>query len=208
MTRVGRFLEAAFQEARAKYAELHGQWVRISIRVGSMLPASLLMATIQRDGELDLLIRCMEDEFAELSPENREKDLFAFHRVNMLSEYWVGAMYETLRLLRQRRLLEDAEPFSALLEDLELVRIPLEKHEIAKDKVLDAPLALVRRPERGSNDEYVYAFDDQKRAHIMPRGVSERGSVMWHVIDLKAEQSRWVERRRISDEVLELWKAI
>src|SRR5262245_27949068 len=104
MARIGKLLEAAFHEARAKYGELNRQWVRISIRVGSKLPDSLLMATIQRDGELDLLIRGMEDEFAELTTENREKDLFAFHRVNMLSEYWVGAMYETLRLLLQRGL--------------------------------------------------------------------------------------------------------
>jgi hypothetical protein len=206
MTRAGKLLDAAFKEARANYAELNEQWVRISVRIGSKLPASLLMPTIQRDGELDVLIRCMEDEFAALDARGREQDIFALHRVNMFSEYWIGAMYETFRLLRQRKLCDDTANFSTVLRELELVRIPLEKHEIAKDVTLRAPLALTRRPQTSANDEYVYASGDQMRAHIMPRGVSERGSIMWHVVDLKSEQCYWVERRRISDGILDLWK--
>ncbi len=211
MTRACKLLDAAFQEARTKYAELDKKWIRISICIGSKLPASLLAPTIQRDGELDLLIRCLEDELADLNAEGRAQDVFALRRVNMLSEYWVGGMYETFRLLRQRKLCENSVEFVKLFRELELARIPLEKHEIAKDRQLDAPLTLVKQPQTGSNDEYVYSPDDPGRAHIMSRGVSERGSIMWHVIELKREHSYhsyWVDRRRISDGVLGLWNNV
>lgn len=166
------------------------------------------MSTIQRDGNLDLLIRCMEDERVELQVQNREGPMFAFHWMNMLSEYWVGGMYETFRLLRQRKLHEDSVEFVKLFRELELVRMPLEKHEIAKDKQLGRPLTFVRQPQTGSNDEYVYSSDDPRRAHIMPTGVSDKGSIMWHVIDLKDERSYWVERRRVSDSILDLWPKV
>jgi hypothetical protein len=42
---------------------------------------------------------------------------------------------------------------------------------------------------------YLYDPKDDQRAHIMGFAVAPNGSVMWHVIDLKTENDRWVERR-------------
>jgi hypothetical protein len=41
----------------------------------------------------------------------------------------------------------------------------------------------------------------------MPSGFSARGSVMWQVIDLRAKTERWIERRDLSDRILDRWNA-
>ena len=149
---------------------------------------------------MDLVIRCIEDEVAQ----NDAKDDL-FHYLNLMSTYWIGGMYETFRLLRERKLADDDKRLSAILGDLELLRIPLEKHEIAKDRTLKTPLTLTRMPpNKDSTDIYSYAREDPARAHIMPMGISPRGSVMWQAIDLRGNTSRWIERRGLSDQILEL----
>jgi hypothetical protein len=60
-----QLLVAAFATARQRQNDLPKKWIQISVRLGGLLPASLLMAGIQREGELDALIRCLEDEMAE-----------------------------------------------------------------------------------------------------------------------------------------------
>lgn len=149
----------------------------------------------------------MEDAAAERAKKPAPEGMnFEVHYQNVMSAYWIGGMYETFRFLRQRGLIEKSPPLEQIFSDLELVRMPLEKHEIAKDvKFLDGPLLMVRQPPNGSGDNYLYKPDDNSRAHIMPSGLSARGSMMWQVIDLKANTQRWVERRGISDKILDLW---
>lgn len=205
---VGPALVQTFALAKSKQARLYETWVRISHLVGSRLPASLLSVSIQRDGELDLLLRCLEDEQAQRMAAGTEPGLFEGNYLNMLSTYWVGSMYETFRLLRQRKLTGTDPAFAEILSDLELLRMPLEKHELAKDKeTLKEPLRMVRQPRNNdTTDQYSYDPKDDKRAHIMPSGLSSRGSMTWHVIDLKAGTDRWVERRALSERIVELWK--
>jgi hypothetical protein len=149
----------------------------------------------------------MEDELTPQIRDRAEGDLFGFHYMNMLAVYWVGGMYETCRLLRDRRLAEEGEPFATIFRHLELVRVIIEKHEIPKDRDLREPLMLQKRPvQDAAADIYVYDAADAKRAHIPMMGVSERGSAMWHVIDLRNDTDFWVERRLLSDQLLELWR--
>jgi hypothetical protein len=201
---VGVLLAQVFAEAKSTHPKLNASWVRISHLVGSRrLPASRLGMSIQRDGEVDLVIRCIEDELRQTRSAGQNDKLF--HYCNVMSEYWVGAMYETLRLLRARKLIleDERERFSAIFRDLELLRIPLEKHEIAKEK----PLTLTRNPPKNdSSDLYSYDPDDPTHSHIMPFGISARGSVTWHAIDLKTNSDKWIERRALSDQILDLWK--
>ena len=49
---------------------------------------------------------------------------------------------EIFGLLRTRKLVLDNPAFETLAHDLELLRIPLEKHEIAADKKLTEPLLM------------------------------------------------------------------
>jgi hypothetical protein len=203
---VGTLLANAFTEARLRHQKTYEEWVRISFKVGALLPASLLPVSIQRDGELDLVVRCLEDEIANTLATGKSDDNFVGHHLNSMSTYWIGGVYETCRLLRARNLVDQNEKFVTLVRDLELVRIPLEKHEIARDNKVKEPLRLVRHPiGNESRDEHIYARDDAKRSHIMPMGLSARGSMTWQVLDVRDGTSRWVERRTLSDQMLDLW---
>lgn len=124
----------------------------------------------------------------------------------MLSQLWVGDAYEIFRLLKERKLIEGAE-FEALAHDLKLLRIPLEKHEIVDDKKLKEPLLMSRYPHKNDETEYSYDKNDPRRAHIMPTGLSERGSAMWLVFDHRAGNQFWLERRGISERIVDLWIA-
>lgn len=100
----------------------------------------------------------------------------------------------------------EGELFDKILKSFELIRIPMEKHEIAKDRVLSKPLDLRRIPANDStNDSFTYDPKDNKRTHIMPMSVSDRGSPMWMVTDVKLNNSYWIERRNLSDQIISLW---
>lgn len=206
---IGQTIASTFQYARSKNSEINKQWIKISFRVGSKLPQSLLSMNIQQHGEMDLIIRCMEDETAERLSTNKDDAYFSFHYQNILSISWIGGMYEIFRLLRSRQLNNDnGEVFQSILTDLELLRMPLEKHEIAKDQKMPSPFRMIRYPQKGdASDLYTYDPSDPKRAHIMPSGVSSRGSIMWRVYDAKKEEERWIERREIADRILSLWQS-
>jgi hypothetical protein len=197
---------AAFAKAARRQPVLPQTWVRLSHAVGSLLPGSTLVVSIQRAGRLDVLLRCMEEDFSDRTPKDEHTDLLGFDYQIMFSEAWVGSVYEITRLILDRKLVGGGAALTALAHDLRLLRITLEKHEIAADRRLTAPLEMERRPATGTpRDGYTYRREDPKRAHIMPTGVSPTGSVMWHVIDLHADSSRWIERRDLSDRFVQLW---
>ncbi len=157
------------------------------------------MMSVQREGSFDLVLRCMEDEYA-TAPDN-----LAFHYQKMLAEYWISGLYETLRLLRYRKLLEGEQSQVDLFADVELVRMAIDKHEIAKDTLLEMPLQLRREQSRDTpSDMYVYDPNDLQKADIPPLGIYQ-GSIAWHVFDFRKSVHRWVVRRDVSDHVLSLW---
>jgi hypothetical protein len=199
-------LNLAFAEASQKYYSIYEQWIKISTKVGGRLPQSMLMGNIQRYGRLDLLLRAIEDE---LHLGLRPDDVFTTDHLSMFSELWIGGEYEIFRLLRQQKLSDDGELFARILKLLELLRMPIEKHEIAKDKRLDEPLLLQRSPANNdSSDHYEYSKVDDLRAHIMPAAISTvNGSMMWQAIDLTDNSAPWIERRWLSDRMLELWSS-
>jgi hypothetical protein len=189
-----------FQAARERLPELDEKWTQASFELGGKLPASGLMTSVQREGSLDLVLRCMEDEHATAPP-------MALLYQKMLSDYWISGLYDTLRLLRYRKLLESEPSHSALFAETELVRIAIDKHEIAKDKLLEMPLQLIRQPllDR-TNDAYVYDPNDPQKAHIPPVGLwPQNGSIAWHTLDFRTGAHRWVVRREVSDRVLSFW---
>jgi hypothetical protein len=107
------------------------------------VPNSLLSVSVQREGEVDLVLRCLEDEMVHRIGSDQTENLWAGQNLNSLSVYWIGGVYEILRLLKSRNFLK-GDHFNALFTDFELLRMPLEKHEIAKDKSLKEPLHLIK----------------------------------------------------------------
>jgi hypothetical protein len=208
---VTQLITAAFMLARSRYPELHKTWISISLRVGGLLPNSMLSVSVQRAGELDMVLRCMEDDFSPAREGAGEVDLFSFHYQKMLSDIWVGKAYEIFSLLinSKRKLASKSDAITDLARDLKLLRIPLEKHEIATDWELSEPLQMERRPPKNNEtDIYLYSKSDTQKAHIMPSEISSRGSVRWHVINVESKRSDWLERRALSERIVALWGAV
>lgn len=207
---VGQLITTAFCEARSRYAELNNEWVKLSYIIGGKLPASTVLVSVQQIGDLDILLRCMEDEFVEINGENAElfsKHFhFHFHYQYLISKMWIASAYEIIRLFNERFKKKDnateifGADFERVYELLTLVRVPLEKHELAKDRKLKEGINFVRYPLKSDGtDEYIYNTQDNMRSHNVPVSFSERGSVKWCVVDVKKTEQIWVERRKISE---------
>ncbi|MES2601963.1 MAG: hypothetical protein V4602_14250 [Pseudomonadota bacterium] len=173
--------------------------------------------SLQLQGDLDLLLRSLEDEYRpQMFSEALDSSGLEFisHYQKMLSEQWVTGIYEVLRAFRQRDReakkrnaelsgLSDDETFTSILSDLELLRMPISKYEIAKDTKLEEPLLLAAYLTNGdATDNYIYDKDDPTRSHIMQAGISGRGSFTWLALDHLDSSQRWIERRELSDRLL------
>ncbi len=205
---VSPYIAAALGLVQSRHRDVWQRWVTVSHKIGGHLPESLLVVSVQHMGKLDMLLRCMEDERRCFRDDGVDLNLCDFQVI--LSQAWVGGVYEIVRLLddQSRKLESGAEGLKALHHDLRLIRVPLEKHELAGDRKLKDPLTMQRRPPRdNASDTYVYDMNNPRRAHIMPAGVSENGSVKWEATDVEASVSNWLERRSLADRFLELWDA-
>lgn len=196
---IGALVATAFRSAAQQQAPKHQQWVDASIKISFLRPSSLLISNVQRCGEMDLLLRAMEKEWR---PPDAPVDplLNPFHYQALLSDWWVGSAYEIVRLYLE------SEKGNARVEQLghrlRLLRVPLEKHQIAADRSMSDPMVMVRIGP-GPQSNYTYDPKDPSRTHIMPTAISARGSLMWHVVDIKASGSFWLERQQVADDFLE-----
>jgi hypothetical protein len=205
---IAELLSAARDQARARYAGLVPVWIKLSFLLGSVKPASLLSVNIQKDGEVDLILRCLEDDAAALVRQKgqdglNELDLDFYY---VLVRYWIGSMYEAFRILKNAN--PGAAAIKEIHDELALIRMPLEKHEIASDHKLPGPLKLTRVPTRGdASDEVVYDKNSKTKSHIMPAGMCTFcGSAHWVAIDGKSARQSDLMRRTISDKILWLAK--
>jgi hypothetical protein len=214
---VSTLIPQAFSVAKAKYPAEHQAWITLSHRLAGRSFVPLASMDMQRLGDLDLLLRCMEDELvAKVAGEIPAGDMLGFHYQKMFSEMWIGGWYEIMRAIRQRAEeasdrgdqtsgLATSDEFNSLLKDFERLRIPLEKYEIAKDKVLKKPLTMKRYPPKNDEtDDVVYDRNDRQRSHHMPSGPSGRGSITWLALDHTSDNEYWIERRDLSERLLAL----
>ena len=164
------------------------------------------MSSIQQDGNVDVLLRSMEDERAAGLAGARQEGLFEFHYQKMLPEFWGRAILRTPQTADRSQAFAQNRRGWCARGGFWLLRVPIEKHEISGDRELDAPLKMQRQPPKGDlTDLYEYDRTDPQRAHIMSSNLSQRGSVMWQIIDLKKDQDRWIERRALSERIVQLW---
>lgn len=212
MTTVKRLISATFELAFTQHREIRETWSTIAHRIGGgSLPHSMLFVSIQHIGELDILLRCMEEE-TKVDNSRRQQladDVdFSFHYQDMLSEVWICNSYEVFRLLQSRKLVNQNDAFKALAHDLKLLRIPIEKHEIANDRKLSKPLKMQQLSSEGEvTGDYEYSRSDPRKAHIMGKRTSARGSVMWEALDGASGNSRWLERLSLSERIVSLWQS-
>ena len=199
-------ISSAFALASSQKREVKEAWLSISHGVGSLLPNSLLVRSIQEVGDLDVLLRCMEEERKPCvsQPQDFGIDVhFAFHYQSVLSRIWICGLYEIFRLLKFRQLITEQPEFDALESDLKLLRITMDKHEIANDRHPSQSLRMQRLSSRNEGPgEYEYAPNDPCKAHIMGEGLSPRGSVMWDALDAKSLKAFWLERLSMSERII------
>lgn len=199
------FLSKAFHHAQVSYPDIWERWIKVSLRLGSLLPDSLLTANVQREGSLDLLIRSLEDDIVEYGKSGRNDDLLRYNNLVLTTGYWVGGVYEILRLLRARKLTA-GQDFERLTKAFEIIRVPLDKHELAGERTLKSPIPMVKIPAIGNEiDHYTYDPVDPKRSFIAPMELTSTGSLKWLVMDVRDGHSGWIERREMSDQFLRLW---
>lgn len=146
----------------------------------------------------------MEDEFTSTAlPE--EVSMWVGEPLASFSEIWVGQVHEILRSVLDRNLIDHSDPVKELAHDFRLLRISIEKHEIAQDRSLIAPLPMSRTPAAEGEVDYHHDKTDRLRAHTMPSGISGRGSMQWLAVDISGVlKQRWIERPDLSDRFLQL----
>lgn len=202
---VGQLLAAAFGIARIQQASLHKAWIDASHKIGGPLPNSLAMMSVQRAGELDLVLRCMESEFKPSGENPDDARLLAVNTQRALSELWIGSIYEVVRLIQDRKI-ASSDNLAALYNDLTLLRVPLMKHEIARERKMSEPLLFQKQPPNNNeSDLYTYSREDPRRGHIMSYSMSARGSAGWQVIDIQTKEEYWLERLVISERFLSIF---
>lgn len=144
---------------------------------------------------------------------------FSVHYQMMFSETWIVGCYEILRTFQQRDREAAAagqspsgvcelDEFKSVFTDFELLRMPIAKSEIAKDKKLEQPLPMHRVGDDKTKPIEFYDPKDPGRFHIIPTAASARGSAMWLALDGRNLQQYWVERRDLSDRLLALVKLV
>jgi hypothetical protein len=214
---VSPYIKTAFLVAKTKYQTENTAWTNLSGVLAGRFSLPIAMINLQRQSDLDLLLRCMEDEFeANKAAEALVPD-FTLHYQIMLSETWVVACYEILRAFRQRdnesSLSDDAvsrlATFKSVFADLELLRMPIAKYEIAKENKIKQPLSMKAFPlNNDATDAHVYDREDPTRFCFLQTRVSSRGSMMWLALDHSVPRQYWVERRDLADRLLNLGKEV
>jgi hypothetical protein len=214
---VSPLLNQLFNVARAKYRTEYEAWVQLSYRLSGRFNLGMAAPSIQREGDLDLLLRCLEDEF------NTNNDAsgmdFFFHYQMVFSETWIVGCYEILRAFQQRDRqaaearratsgVSELAEFRSIFADFELLRMPIAKFEIAKDSKLEQPLPMLRDGDGEGKPIEFYDPKDPTRFHIMPKRVSSRGSARWLALDVRNSRQHWVERRDLADRLLSLLRLV
>lgn len=188
---------AAVGEAQRKNPEIMHRWVRVASRLGSMFP---LIG--HADGRTDLLLRALEDEAARSMDEVEGGSFYSLDLQIALSRYWVLSVYEALRVAKDSEAGKQDPRIANLHNDFALVRIPLAKHAIAKDKpAVQSGLKLYKTDHP---DEVGPTYEPGK--HIVPLYLEgATGSVAWTVIDIRQQRTVSISRRALSDALLQVF---
>lgn len=202
---VSNLIVAAYNAARSEHAAIYQRWIWMSHRIGSQLSHSLLSNSIQHIGDTDLVCRSMEDDWVTNPPQDGQMD-FRLGHLMAFADWWVASAYAVCYTLKVRSILTD-DDFLRLANDLRMVRVQNEKYEMPSDQRLDDTVQFVPNVLRDDEIEppiYTYDKNDRLRAHIARKGMSALGSPMWEVFDPASKASHWLERRELSNRMLDL----
>jgi len=204
---VSPLLTSATIEALERYADLRPKWrdvytglLRVSQTGGGLM-------RYQPDHLIDLIVRAMEDELAarqKSAPEGDEhvhlEDTLQF----VLTRYWVLGTHDAMRIAARSPAGKVHPKLPSLYERFRLVRVPLAKLKIAGDDALkDGRVLLVPAGEDDAKPETYRARSNDE--YHPPTPIDERGSIGWHLFEVKTMLPVTIYRRQLSDELLALF---
>ena len=204
---VSPLLTSAAIEALRRYADLRLKWrdvytglVRVSQTGGGLV-------RYQPDHLIDLIVRAMEDELAarlRLALEGDRHVHLEDTLQHLLTRYWIIGTHDALRIAARSSTGKAQPKLQSLYERFRLVRVPLAKLKIAGDDALrDGGLLLVPTGEDVAKPEpYRPRSSDE---YHPPPPIDERGSIGWHLFDVKTMLPVTIYRRQLSDELLALF---
>ena len=107
------------------------QWVDCG-RVWAGNERPFLLLDIQMLGHAEAPLLGFEGVLAEMLCDEAEIENTSIFMTQCfaLSTYWMFGLYEVIRKLKISRSVEDFYPLSYLFEDIEIIRMPLAKHEV------------------------------------------------------------------------------
>jgi hypothetical protein len=97
---VSPLLNSLLVVARAKYRAENETWVQLSHCLSGRFNLVSAISSILCEGDLDIFLRCLEDEFGTAKDSSRID--FPLHYQMMFSETWIVGCYEILRAFQQR----------------------------------------------------------------------------------------------------------
>jgi hypothetical protein len=202
---VSPLLTSATIEALGRYADLRPKWrdvytglVRISQTGGGLV-------RYQPDHLMDLIIRAMEDELAaRLTLEGDRHVHLEDTLQHLLTRYWIIGTHDALRIAARSPAGKVHPKLPSLYERFRLVRVPLAKLKIAGDDALkDGGVLLSPAGEHDAKPETYRARSNDE--YHPPTLIDERGSIGWHLFDVKTMLPVTIYRRQLSDELLVLF---
>jgi hypothetical protein len=200
-------LTSAAMEALRRHADLRPKWRDVYTGLVRLSQTGGGLVRYQPDHLIDLIVRSMEDELAARHRAVSERD----GRVHLedtlqyvLTRYWVLGTHDVVRISARSHAGKVHPKLTSLYDRFRLVRVPLAKLKIAGDDVLkDGRVMLVHADEDEAKPEAYWARSDDE--YHPPTPIDERGSIGWHLFDVRTMLPVTIYRRQLSDELLALF---
>jgi hypothetical protein len=199
-------LTSAAMEALRRYADLRPKWRDVYTGLVRLSQTGGGLVRYQPDHLIDLIVRSMEDELAarhRAAPEGGRVHLEDTLQY-VLTRYWVLGTHDVVRIAARSQAGKVHPKLTSLYDRFRLVRVPLAKLKIAGDDALkDGRVMLVHAEEDEAKPEAYRARSNDE--YHPPTPIDERGSIGWHLFDIKTMLPVTIYRRQLSDELLALF---
>ena len=200
-------LTSAAMAALRRYADLRPKWRDIYTGLVRLSQTGGGLVRYQPDHLIDLIVRSMEDELAarhRAAPEGDGRVHLEDTLQYVLTRYWVLGTHDVVRIAARSHAGKVHPKLTSLYDRFRLVRVPLAKLKIAGDDVLkDGRVMLVRADEDEAKREAYRARSNDE--YHPPTPIDERGSIGWHLFDVKTMLPVTIYRHQLSDELLALF---
>lgn len=207
-------LDTAFRLSSANQKTLAQQWVDLSKStvVTDFFPS--FAPETQWVGQLDVLLREMENEFSSAYSAGVASNLplMSYGTSLHISQLWVSGAYELFRSVILRMRSPDQKSVKSLIykrffRELEILRVQLFKSEIAGYRSADD--GPVNEVILSLNQPFsVKAYEHGTSLATPTRSIRQSdGSVSWTVYDVKKRTQITIYRRDLSDKILTYFQA-